>query len=608
MHRTTKQLNMLRVPLILIICSVLLSLFVFPVSAVESGACGEGVTWELNAGTLTIRGKGSMTDYKDRELAPWYEFREDIVRLEISPEVTSIGNFAFYGCKNITTVEIPNSVKTIGKFAFTSCERLSVVQFGGGLLSIGESAFNNCTSLTSLRVPYSLTSLGTQAFYRCESLYSVYIPSEVQTMGNSVFAYCENLVRAEVEARLETLPSWTFYGCDLLSEVALADSVRDIDNNAFEQCDELANIYFAGTDEQAEQLEKQITADVPAFEIRGYISSGEISPSSTSGRYVENDDQTVTQTNITVMQDDRISLVHTVNKTYTPESSEKGSYTADISLTVEQNDAWDYAIDQVQQTFSYITNTYSDQANMEGMSFTLYAKNDAQITNEFLDELSGRDIKLVLVASNGSTWKVNCEDIKKSDSDSPSNKLVVNYSHQITEASKDTCQKLGTDDCYRLVFTDSVDQKAEVLVQLPPQASAQSNAFFYQVEPDGSHKRVQAVMVDNNGNAHFYIASVNKDAEYVIGLNVPGESTEDVIIPDELREQYDSPLLRLENVPYVELGRVSSLGITGNQLMWILIGVLLGTTVIVGGIMLMWNKNKQKKLAWKKLEESKKAG
>lgn len=597
MHRTTRKLNMLRVPLILIICSMLLSLFVFPVSAVESGTCGNGVTWVLNAGTLTIDGKGSMTDYKDSEPAPWDVFREEITRLVIADGITSIGSFAFYGCANITSVTIPDSVKTIGKFAFTACKRLSAVQLGKGLESIGDSAFNNCISLASVRLPYSLTSLGTQAFYRCESLYSISIPNSVQTMGNSVFAYCKNLVRAEVEARIGELPSWTFYGCNMLSEVSLADTVAGIDNNAFEQCDMLATVYFAGSEAQAEKIEKQIAQDVPVFDICGYVSTGTISPSSTSGHFEENEDQIATQVDVTVMQDDLIALVYTVSRTYVLESDEKGSYTVDISLTVEQNSAWDYALEQIQKTLAYITNTYSGLAELEGTTFTLYLKNDAQLSNAFLDELSGRDAKLILYATNGSTWKVNCEDIPKSKEESVEQTLVVDYSHKITEASDEICQKIGTDDCFRLVFDESVEQKAEVLVQLPTQSAAQSNAYFYQEESDGTYKRVQAVKVDNNGNAHFYIASVDKDATYVIGLNVPGESTDDVIIPDELMEQYDSPLLRLENVPYMELTRVSSLGITGNQLMWILIGVLFGTTAIVGGIMWMWNKNKKKAMA-----------
>lgn len=596
MRRIKKKRNMLCLLSILIIGSVLLSLGTLPISAAEGGSCGDGLTWTLNAGTLTISGTGDMTDYKDRMPAPWHEFREDVIRLEIAPTVTSIGSFAFYGCKNLTSVQIPDSVKTIGRFAFTSCERLNSVQLGKGLVTIGESAFNSCFSLTSLRLPYSLTTLETQAFYRCESLYTIFIPSGVQTMGNSVFAYCKSLVRAEIQARLSELPSWTFYGCGVLSEVSITETVRGIENSAFKQCDELANVYFTGDEAQAQRLEKQISVDVPSFEIRGYVSNGEISSTSTSGRYVENDDQTVTQTDTTVMQDDFITLVYAVNRTYQPESDQKGTYTADISLTVEQNKAWDYAIEQTKQILTYITDTYANLADAVGTTMTLYMKNDTVISEEFLNVLAGRDIKLIFVSSNGSTWKVNCNDLQETDPDAGVS-VGKDYSHRIEEASSESCEKLGTDHCYTLIFTESVEKNAEVLVQLPPKDAVQSNAYLYQIEPDGALTKLQAVKVDNNGNAHFYIASVNKDVEYVIGLNVPGESTDDVIIPDELLVQFGSPLMRLEEIPYVHMGRVSSWGMKGSQVTWILIGVLFGTTVLVGGIMWMWHKKKTKKVA-----------
>ncbi len=593
MYRMKKKQNILYVLALVLTLATLLSTMVLPTSAVESGSCGEGLSWTLNAGTLTISGSGNMTDYKDREPAPWYEFRENIIRLQISSEVRSIGRFAFYGCKNLTTVQIPNSVRSIGDFAFTSCERLTTIQFGGGLSSIGESAFNNCVSLTALRLPYSLTHLGTQAFYRCESLYTVFVPQGVQTMGDSVFAYCKKLVRAEIYAPLQVLPSWTFYGCEQLTEIALPKTVTDVENSAFKHCDALANVYFAGSEKQTEALDRKIVEDVPAFEIRGYISDGEISPSSTSGSSKENEDQTATQTDTTVFQDDRMSLIYTVSRTYRPDSDQKGTYTVDISLCVEQNNAWDYVIQQTKQMLAYITDTYSHQATLNSITVTVSLKNDAVISQKFLNELSGRPIKLIVIATNGSTWRVLCESLQKEESELGKTS-GGDYSHKIEEASEDTCKKIGTDQCFQLVFAESVTKNAEVLVQLPPQASVLQNAYLYQVEPNGTHTKLQAVKVDYDGNAHFYIASVNKDVAYVIGLNVPGESTDDVIIPDELMELFGTPLSRLEQVPYVHMGRVSSWGMKGSQVTWILIGVLVGTSIVVGGIMFMWNRSKNK--------------
>ena len=64
--------------------------------------------------------------------------------------VTSIGDWAFNKCVNLTSVTIPNSVT-----------------------SIGTSAFEECISLTSVTIPNSVTSIGERTFYSCSKLTNV---------------------------------------------------------------------------------------------------------------------------------------------------------------------------------------------------------------------------------------------------------------------------------------------------------------------------------------------------------------------------------------------------------------------------------------------------
>lgn len=597
MRITTKKLNIMRLLALITVCSALIGLTVIPTSALESGSCGENVTWELNAGTLSIKGSGEMADFKDSQLAPWYEFRDDIVRLEISDQIKSIGNYAFYGCKNIVSVRIPNSVKKIGKAAFASCERLRSVQMGGSVESIGDSAFYSCYALESIRLPYGLSYLGEKAFYRCESLACITVPSDVRTMGDSVFAYCKKLVRAEIKAPLAELPSWTFYGCEMLVEVSLAESYKTVGNNGFKNCELLSVVYFSGKEAQAEELKEQISEDLSGFGVVGQISSDEMSSTSISGSYVENNDQTVVQTNTVISQDKNITIGYTVQNTYHSGDIYGGDYTVDIFLTVQENDNWDQANEQVKQVLTEISDTYVDISEMKQTTLTVYMENDTKVSDDLLKELSFKKVKLVLISPNGSTWKIDCNELSASKP-SPESESANDYSYTIVEAPAQTCSKLGTENCFRLIFDKSAKLNAEVIVQLPTKTAVQSNAFLYQVGGDGNLVKLQAVAVDNDGYAHFYIASVNSGVEYIIGLNVPGESTDDVIIPPELLDPSAAAALeRLENIKYVDMGVQSSWNVGVGHITWILIGVLVLTTVVVGAIMLMWNKKQKQKLA-----------
>lgn len=600
MKQPTKKLNIIRLMAVLMVCSILIGSSMISVSAVESGECGEDMTWSLDAGTLTISGKGPMKDFKDSELAPWYEFRDQIIRLNISDTVTSIGNYAFYSCKNLVSVSIPNSVKTIGKYAFASCERLASVYMGGALSSIGDGAFYNCYALESIRLPYGLSNLGSQAFYRCESLRSISIPADVRTMGDSVFAYCKNLVRAQVYARIQELPEWTFYGCAQLSEVHLAETITSIGNFGFQKCDMLSTVYYPGTERNATVLKAQISQDVASFTFTGYITDDVIPDKSLSGERIEQEDDTVVQIDTTVLSNNVLVMSYSVERTYKPSSDQKGTYVADIALTIERNESWIDAGNEVINALTSISNTYSNLAIAKGITVTVYVGNDAQISKAFLNRLAGKQVELVVILANGSSWSMNCENLKimDVDADDPSN-----YSHTIKEAPAEVEEKLGTDDCFQLVFDESTTQKAEVIVQLPPETATQANAFLYKVEEDGSYTKLQATAVDNNGCAHFFIASVDKYTDYIVALNVPNEDTSDVIIPEELvppakpNSPGSSALERLEDVKYVETGRnYEAVGFGYGGLTWILIGVLVGTTVLVGGIMMIWQKSKKTRI------------
>ena len=166
---------------------------------VASGTCGaEGdgsnLTWTLDSeGVLTISGSGGMHDYDGPSSPPWYRSRSMVKSAVIADGVTSIGEWAFFGCGSLTSVTIPNSVTSIGRYAFYYCTSLTSVTIPDSVTSIGWLAFNGCTFLTSVTIPDGVTIINDAVFNGCTSLTSVTIPDSVTSIGGSAFYNCTSL-------------------------------------------------------------------------------------------------------------------------------------------------------------------------------------------------------------------------------------------------------------------------------------------------------------------------------------------------------------------------------------------------------------------------------
>ena len=88
----------------------------------------------------------------------------------IPESVTEIGDWAFYGCKNLTEINIPESVTEIGFYAFYGCKSLKEITIPESVTEIGNCAFKNCKNLTEINIPESVTKIGYGAFDGCKNL------------------------------------------------------------------------------------------------------------------------------------------------------------------------------------------------------------------------------------------------------------------------------------------------------------------------------------------------------------------------------------------------------------------------------------------------------
>ncbi len=216
--------------------------------------------------------------------------------------VTSIGEYAFYHCKSLTSITIPNSVTSIGEDAFDGCTSLTSITIPESVNSIGDFAFNNCSSLTSMVVdedntqydsrencnaiietatntliagcqktiipntvinigdgafggsafasvviPESVTSIGYAAFHNCRSLTSVTIGSGVISIREAAFDGCKLLTSITIPNSVTSIGYYAFTSCSSLNSVTLGSGVTSIGERAFRNCTSLTSITCEAT-------------------------------------------------------------------------------------------------------------------------------------------------------------------------------------------------------------------------------------------------------------------------------------------------------------------------------------------------------------------------
>lgn len=248
-----------------------------------SGTCGKNLTWELSDdGVMTIRGTGEMTEWDpeynyskaDVEVnVPWFEYRTKIISIRIEDGVSSIGQWSFYQCNNITSVTIPESVTSIGYSAFRNCTSLASITIPSSVTSILACVFEDCVSLTSITLSSGITSIGYGAFRGCTSLMSAVIPSSVTLIDSFAFENCESLTSITFSSGITSIYYGTFYGCTSLASVVIPSGVTSIGVNtfgactsltsvvipssvisiakeAFEDCFDLEDVYYKGSEEE----------------------------------------------------------------------------------------------------------------------------------------------------------------------------------------------------------------------------------------------------------------------------------------------------------------------------------------------------------------------
>ena len=234
-------------------------------------------------------------DIEDGVLTCYYGDGGDVV---IPNGVTSIGDYAFRDCSELTSITIPESVTSIGDSAFAWCRGLTSVTIPAGVTSIGDGAFSGCSGLTSITIPDSVTSIGVCAFYGCNRLTSVTIPDSVTEIGSEAFSGCSGLTSVTIPAGVTSIGDFAFEecsgltsvtipagvpcigesafeGCSGLTSVTIPDSVTSIGDSAFWGCSGLTSIIYQGTREQWENVNKGYERDLDTGDYVVHCTDGD---------------------------------------------------------------------------------------------------------------------------------------------------------------------------------------------------------------------------------------------------------------------------------------------------------------------------------------------
>ncbi len=164
--------------------------------------------FEVKEGTLAIAAAAfEGVDYLSEVILP--------------DSVTSIDDYAFYNCRNLSQVIGGNGLTEVGKYAFEYTAWLennteNPVYIGGVLYQYEDSPTN-----TSLTIREGTVSIAKQAFAHSDYLSNITFPDSLVSIGDEAFAYCYGLTSIEIPKTVTQIQDQAFNKCYNLEEITI---------------------------------------------------------------------------------------------------------------------------------------------------------------------------------------------------------------------------------------------------------------------------------------------------------------------------------------------------------------------------------------------------
>lgn len=153
---------------------------------------------------------------------------KDIV---IPNKIKKLGDYAFYNCIELTAVTLPESVTKIPSGIFEDCCSLKTVNVPN-VDTICDHAFYGCKNLETFDFS-KLQSLDLMAFAYTGIREAVF-SDKFSQLGISAFHHCKNLQTVDMKAcKIQKIPYQCFCFCKGLKDVQLPQDVTAFDNSCF---------------------------------------------------------------------------------------------------------------------------------------------------------------------------------------------------------------------------------------------------------------------------------------------------------------------------------------------------------------------------------------
>jgi hypothetical protein len=246
---------------------------------------GDGNTDTLLSHTYVNAGEYECKIYGVTEIGVRAFEYAPVTELNISNNITTIREFAFYECTKLTTITMGENIEYLYSDAFSKRSMVDVDDGGddtehythlnihdvviknikkwcditfdnatanpiapmnnrenlkGSTLYLGSKEESNI--LTTLEIPYNVDFINEYAFSNCSTIQKLIFSKNASIeIGNNAFDHCVNLTSVEFSNGLEIIGAEAFRDCDIV-ELIIPDTVTLIGEKAFYGCSNLATV------------------------------------------------------------------------------------------------------------------------------------------------------------------------------------------------------------------------------------------------------------------------------------------------------------------------------------------------------------------------------